>query len=606
MNQLQTITERISKRSAASRATYLTRVNKATHSGTARDRVSCSNLAHAVAAMPVPSKQLLLSDARPNLGIITAYNDMLSAHQPYEHYPPLLRQLATELGGHAQVAGSVPAMCDGITQGQAGMDLSLFSRDVIAMAAAVGLSHNVYDGVIYLGICDKIVPGLLIAAATFGHLPAIFIPSGPMPTGNISNKQKAAVRQAHASGKASRDELLASEMQSYHSHGTCTFYGTANTNQMLLELMGLMLPGASFANPDSDLRLRLTRAAVARAMSNSQARLRFADIVNVKSLVNAMVGLLASGGSTNSAMHLLVCAAAAGIQITWEDYSDLAQSVPLLARIYPNGTADVNQFDAAGGINALIAELLAAGLLHKEVTTIVGSDLTAYAKRPQPQGKTDLCWQPAKSCDNNIIRSVNNPFAARGGLQMLSGNLGQAIIKTSAVDPKHQRLSAPAQVFDSQEAYMQAYAQGECSKNHVAVVRFQGPRANGMPELHKLMPLLGELQDAGYSVALVTDGRLSGASGKVPAAIHLVPEASTGGLLAKLQDGDMVHLDTATGRLEVDAARDIAARQPASQPTAQDFGCGRELFTTFRSQVNSASMGASLFKDFGLEAKGSG
>jgi len=599
---IEAVTRRIINRSAATRANYLARMADARFQGKAREGVSCSNLAHALAGMPGKDKELLLTDARPNLGIITSYNDMLSAHQPYELYPPLLRRLAAECGGAAQVAGSVPAMCDGVTQGQPGMELSLFSRDLIAMAGAIGLSHNVYDGVIFLGVCDKIVPGLLITAATFGHLPAIFIPSGPMPSSAISNQEKAHVRQAYASGKAGRDQLLTSEMQSYHSPGTCTFYGTANTNQMLLELMGLMLPGASFANPDSDLRARLTRAAVNRAIANARDRLRTADMISEKSLVNAMVGLLASGGSTNSAMHLIVIAAAAGIQIKWEDYAELSTHVPLLARVYPNGKADVNQFDAAGGIGALVGELLSAGLLHEEVPTVAGSGMKTYADRLEPDGATGLRRTRATISDNDILRSVASPFARRGGLEVLHGNLGQAIMKTSAVAPEHQRIKAPAMVFDSQEAFIAAYKKGECNRDLVAVVRFQGPSANGMPELHKLMPILGVLQDKGYSVALVTDGRLSGASGKVAAAIHLTPEAAKGGLLVKLRDGDQILLDGVEGRLEASNVKQIQARKPAIAPHRRDSGCGRELFAQFRAQVSHAGLGASQFGDFGLGA----
>ena len=590
------VTARIAARSRGNRAAYLARIGTARQTKPGRSKLGCANQAHGFAACGAGDKSALAGDVVPSLGIVTAYNDMLSAHQPYEHYPELLRDAARQAGGVAMVAGGVPAMCDGITQGEAGMELSLFSREVIALATAVSLSHNTFDAAVFLGICDKIVPGLFIGAAAFGHLPCVFIPSGPMTSG-LPNDEKAKIRQLFAEGKVGRAALLEAESQAYHGPGTCTFYGTANTNQMMMEVMGLHLPGAAFVNPGTPLREALTRAAVARALGLTALgtnHLPLGEMINEKSFVNAVVALHASGGSTNHTLHLIAMAAGLGIVLTWRDFADLAAVTPLLARIYPNGRADVNHFHAAGGTGFLIRELLSAGLLHPDARTIMG-DLTAYTQEPFLENGA-LSWReaPAQSGDESVLRGAGSPFQPTGGLHMLTGDLGEAVIKTSAVAPERHIIEAPAAVFHSQEEVQAAFKSGALNRDVVVVVRFQGPKANGMPELHKLMPPLGVLQDKGFKIALVTDGRLSGASGKVPAAIHVTPEALDGGPIARVQTGDIVRLDAVTGTLTVLA--DLAARPPAiADLAAMHEGSGRELFAGFRHLVGSAAHGASIF-----------
>jgi phosphogluconate dehydratase len=568
--------------------------------GPRRASLSCGNLAHAAAACSAQEKKLYAKGGGPNIGIVTAYNDMLSAHQPLKDYPDLIKAALAPLGATAQVAGGVPAMCDGVTQGMAGMDLSLFSRDVIALSTAIALSHNVFDAAILLGVCDKIVPGLFIGAARFGHLPILFLPAGPMPSG-ISNEEKARVRQRHAEGKASRDELLAAESASYHSPGTCTFYGTANSNQMLMEIMGLHLPGSSFINPGTDLRRAFIvetarRAAATTALGDDY--IPFCDIIDERSIVNAIVGLHATGGSTNHAIHLVAMARAAGILIDWTDFSDLSAATPLLARVYPNGSADVNAFEAAGGVAFIIRELIEAGGLHADVMTAMGEGLDLYARSPALKGEA-LSWKPmrAASGDVSILRPARDPFAPTGGLVLLDGPLGRAIIKVSAVKPERRVIEAPAIVFRSQKDLMDRFRAGELNRDFIAVLPFQGPKANGMPELHKLTPPLGVLQDKGFNVALVTDGRMSGASGKVPAAIHLSPEALDGGAIAKVRDGDVIRLDAENGVLDalVDRA-EFAAREPiAFEGEGDRRGTGRELFAGMRAAVTSAESGAMTF-----------
>jgi len=594
------VTERVRARSAVSRSAYLQRMHAARMAGTARGRLSCTNLAHAFASAGADDKTSLRAGRWPNIAIVSAYNDMLSAHQPLERYPALIKQAAREAFAVAQFAGGVPAMCDGVTQGEPGMELSLFSRDVIAMSTAVALSHNTFDAVLCLGVCDKIVPGLLIGALSFGHLPVIFVPAGPMTSG-LPNDEKAKIRQLYAEGKVGRDALLESEVKSYHGPGTCTFYGTANSNQMLMEVMGLHLPGAAFVNPNTPLRDALTSAAAKRvagltALGDDYRPL--AEVIDERAIVNAIVGLHATGGSTNHTIHLIAIARAAGIVIDWDDFAELSSVVPLLARIYPNGKADVNQFHAAGGLAFLIRELLDAGLLHGDVKTMAGDGLGVYAEAPVLDS-AELRWQPAPavSGDLGVLRPAAEPFSAEGGLKRLAGNLGRAVIKTSAVKPEHRIVAAPARVFDSQEALQAAFKRGELNRDFVAVVRFQGPRANGMPELHKLTPPLGVLQDQGYKVALVTDGRMSGASGKVPAAIHVSPECLAGGPLAKVRDGDWIELDAEAGLLRVQVAdAEWLARTPATVDlAANDYGCGRELFAAARQVVGSAEQGATMF-----------
>ena len=598
---IEAITNRIIERSKPTRETYLNRVRAAAKKGPHRSTLSCGNLAHGFAACGVSDKANLAGDVMPNLGIITAYNDMLSAHQPFETFPQMIKQAARDAGGVAQVAGGVPAMCDGVTQGQPGMDLSLFSRDVIAMAAAVGLSHNMFDAAVYLGVCDKIVPGLTIAALTFGHIPAIFIPAGPMTSG-MSNDEKTRIRQLYAEGKIGRAELLDAESKSYHGPGTCTFYGTANSNQMLMEIMGLHTPGASFINPGTPLRDALTREATKQALSITALGNDYraaGEIIDEKSIVNGIIGLHATGGSTNHTIHLIAMAAAAGIKINWHDISELSDQVPLLARVYPNGSADVNHFHAAGGLGFLMRELLDAGILHEDVRTVWGDTLRDYTVEAKLDENGEVKREPviAKSGDEKVLAPFNKAFSADGGLKVLKGNLGSAIIKTSAVKPEYRVVEAPALVFNDQNDLMAAFKAGQLERDFVAVIRFQGPKAVGMPELHKLTTPLGILQNKGFKVALVTDGRMSGASGKIPAAIHVTPEAVDGGLIAKVQDGDMVRLDASKGTLEilVDNA-ELNSRVAATHDlTDSHFGMGRELFAGFRALATRADEGASAF-----------
>ena len=589
------VTDRIRERSADRRAVYLDTIARSAEDGPRRAHLSCGNQAHAYAAMD--DKADMAMTARPNIGIVTAYNDMLSAHQPYETYPALIRRTAHAAGATAQVAGGVPAMCDGVTQGRAGMELSLFSRDVIAMAAGVAMSHDTFDAAVWLGICDKIVPGLVIAAATFGHVPAVFLPGGPMPSG-LPNDEKARVREDFAAGRVGRDKLMEAEMASYHSPGTCTFYGTANSNQMLMEFMGLHLPGASFVNPNTPMRDALTVAGVTRAAQITRLGNDYTPvsaILDERAFVNGMVGLMATGGSTNHIIHLPAMARAAGIVLDLQDFHDLSQVTPLLARVYPNGLADVNHFHAAGGLAYLIGQLLSAGLLHEDVTTVMGQGLGRYATEPR---LTDagIAWVdgPRASLNDKIVRPAADPFAATGGLHTLTGNLGRAVIKVSAVKPDLHVVEARVRVFDDQNRVKAAFQAGEFTEDTVVVVRFQGPRANGMPELHSLTPTLSVLLDRGLRVALVTDGRMSGASGKVPAAIHVTPEAATGGPLARLRDGDLVRVDAVAGTLEC-LEPDFADRTPATyDPDASAHGMGRELFAAFRAHVGPADEGAGI------------
>ncbi|HEY4192392.1 MAG TPA: phosphogluconate dehydratase [Mesorhizobium sp.] len=598
---IEAITERIRERSRISRETYLGRIAEASGRAANRGMLACGNLAHGFAVCSPSEKIALSGDTVPNLGIVTSYNDMLSAHQPFETYPALIKEAAKEAGGIAQVAGGVPAMCDGVTQGQPGMELSLFSRDVIAMAAAIGLSHNMFDAAAFLGVCDKIVPGLAIAALSFGHLPAVFIPAGPMTSG-LPNDEKARVRQLYAEGKVGRAELLAAEAKSYHGPGTCTFYGTANSNQMLMEIMGLHMPGASFVNPGTRLRDALTREATRRALAITALGNAYTPVgrmIDERSVVNGVVGLHATGGSTNHTIHLIAIAAAAGIKLTWQDISDLSEAVPLLARIYPNGLADVNHFQAAGGMGFLIRELLDAGLLHEDVQTVWGEGLRPYAIEATlgADGSVERAPAPRQSGDEKVLAPYAKAFQPSGGLKVLSGNFGHAIIKTSAVKPERRLIEAPARVFDSQHALNDAFKAGSLTGDFIAVIRFQGPKANGMPELHKLTTVLGVLQDRGQKVALVTDGRMSGASGKVPAAIHVTPEALEGGPIGKVRDGDIVRLDAEMGTLEILVpAGDLALRPAATADlSANEFGFGRELFAGFRALVTRADQGAAAF-----------
>ncbi|VAW23901.1 Phosphogluconate dehydratase, partial [hydrothermal vent metagenome] len=568
--------------------------------GVQRGALSCGNLAHGFAACSPSDKAMIAGEDAPNLAIITSYNDMLSAHQPYKDYPDIIKQAARQAKATAQVAGGIPAMCDGVTQGQNGMDLSLFSRDIIAMSSAIALSHNMFDGALYLGICDKIVPGMLIGALAFGHLPAIFVPAGPMASG-LPNDEKAKIRQLFMEGKVGRAELLEAEANSYHSPGTCTFYGTANTNQMLMEIMGLHLPGASFVPPDTPLRDALTRKAVTQLLSLRSTGKNYtpvAQLLDEKALVNGIVGLLATGGSTNLTIHLIAIAAAAGIIITWDDMSELSQSVPLLARIYPNGVADVNHFHAAGGMGFLIRELLEDGYLHNDVKTVLGTGLEKYTREAKlVDGEISYEPVPQISPLPKVLTSTKTPFSTNGGLKELKGNLGNSIIKISAVKPEHRRVKAPAKTFQSQGELMDAFKAGKLTSDMIAVVRFCGPKAIGMPELHKLTPLLGILQDRGLKVALVTDGRMSGASGKVPAAIHLTPEALHGGPIAKIKDGDVLLLDADEGTLTFvgDEEKFNARKAAVCDLSAQHQGMGRELFSSFRQRVGLASDGASIF-----------
>jgi phosphogluconate dehydratase len=597
-DRVRTVTEIIRARSQHGREQYLERMQQARGQKPTRGGLSCTNLAHGFAAADTHDKEQLKHGRWPNIAIVSSYNDMLSAHQPLERYPQLIKLAAREAGAVAQFAGGVPAMCDGVTQGQPGMELSLFSRDVIAMATAVALSHNMFDATLCLGVCDKIVPGLLMGALTFGHLPTIFVPAGPMPSG-MPNKEKVRIRMLFAEGKAGRAELLESEAQSYHSAGTCTFYGTANSNQLLMEVMGLHLPGAAFIPPNTALRDALTSAAARRAAQITALgtqHLPLGRVVDERALVNAIVALLATGGSTNHTIHLVAIARMAGMTITWDDFAELSEVVPLLARIYPNGSADVNHFHAAGGTGFLVRELLDAGLMHADTVTVMGEQgLYAHAQEPwlSPDG---LAWRPAPAVseDLEVLRPVQQPFGPDGGLKLLKGNLGRAVIKTSAVAAPHRTITAPALVFDDQAAVAVAFAAGQLHRDCVVVVRYQGPRANGMPELHQLTPLLTSLQSKGFQVALVTDGRMSGASGAVPAAIHLTPEAANGGLLARVRDGDVMRLDSYHGILEVqvdDAVLQARAVHVADLQ-ANQHGMGRELFSTFRRQAGDAEAGA--------------
>ena len=589
------VTDRIRARSDATRSAYLARIAAAGRAGPARGHLACGNQAHAYAAMG--AQKAALSEARvPNIGIITAYNDMLSAHQPYEDYPRLIRAAAVAVGATAQVAGGVPAMCDGVTQGQPGMELSLFSRDVIALAAGVALSHNTFDASLYLGVCDKIVPGLVMAAATFGHIPAVFVPAGPMPSG-LPNDEKSRVRNLFAEGKASRAELMAAEMASYHGPGTCTFYGTANTNQMLMEFMGLHLPGASFVNPGTPLREALTLQAVRRAAEITALGNDYrpaGEVLDERAFVNGIVGLMATGGSTNLVLHLPAMARAAGVLLDLADFDEISAAVPLMAKVYPNGLADVNHFHAAGGLQFLIGQLLDAGLLHADAKTVAGEGLDAYRDEPKLDAGR-LIWGPGPvtSLNDKILRPAADPFQPTGGLRQLAGNLGRGVIKVSAVAPERHVIEAPARVFHDQEAVKAAFKAGAFTSDTVVVLRFQGPQANGMPELHSLTPLLSVLQERGLKVALVTDGRMSGASGKVPAAIHVSPEAACGGPLALVQDGDVIRLDAVAGTLTTSA--DLSTRSPARPDlAANSHGLGRELFETFRRSVGTSETGAAV------------
>ncbi|WP_137936054.1 phosphogluconate dehydratase [Chitinivorax sp. B] len=594
------VTARVQARSATLRGAYMQRVASARGQGPLRGHLSCTNLAHGFAAAPTGDKILLREIRKANLAIVSAYNDMLSAHQPFEAFPVWIKEAAREVGATAQFAGGVPAMCDGVTQGQPGMELSLFSRDVIAMSTAIALSHNMFDATLCLGVCDKIVPGLLIGALQFGHLPTVFVPAGPMTSG-LSNDEKARIRQLHAAGKLSRDELLEAESKAYHGIGTCTFYGTANSNQMLMEVMGLHLPGAAFVTPGTPLREALTREAArqaARITALGDQYIAVADIVDEKVIVNAIVGLLATGGSTNHTIHLIAIARAAGIVIDWTDFDELSAVVPLLARIYPNGSADVNHFHAAGGMGFLIRELLDAGLMHEDVMTVLGRGLRRYTQEPFLLDG-ELTWRdaPVDSLDADVLRKADAPFSVDGGLKLLQGNLGRSVIKVSAVKPQNRVVHAPAMVFDGQDELLAAYKRGELERDFVAVIRFQGPRANGMPELHKLTPTLANLQDKGFKVALVTDGRMSGASGKVPAAIHVTPECVAGGPLAKVRNGDLVLLDAEQSVLRVDVSEAEWLARDVARPdlTANGFGMGRELFGAFRAAATGAELGGMSF-----------
>ncbi|MEE4204635.1 MAG: phosphogluconate dehydratase [Halieaceae bacterium] len=598
-NTVAAVTDRIRERSRGERGDYLALMARSRSERPHRQQLSCGNLAHGFAACSQQDKDTIRLTESANVGIVTAYNDMLSAHQPYAEYPDIIKGHLRAVGSTAQVAGGVPAMCDGVTQGQIGMELSLFSRDNIAQSTVVALSHHMFDGVVALGICDKIIPGLVMGALRFGHLPTIFIPAGPMPSG-LPNSEKARVRQLFAEGKVGRDELLEAESASYHSPGTCTFYGTANSNQMVMEAMGLQLPGGSFVNPGTPLRDALTRVAceqIARISTRGADPRPLAEIIDERSFVNAIVALLASGGSTNHTIHLIAMARSAGLIIDWDDFAALSAVVPLLARVYPNGQADINHFHAAGGTGFLFRELLSAGLMHTDAGTVWGESFADYVNEPWLDGD-QLSWRPAadKSLDEEVLRPVSRPFAAEGGVRLLTGNLGRGVIKISAVKPEHRRVVAPAVVVDCQQVLADRFAAGELDRDCVVVVRFQGPRANGMPELHKLTPLLGSLQDRGFKVALVTDGRMSGASGKVPAAIHVTPEATLGGPLSRLLDGDMIALDADAGTLNVDLPEEALAQRTQAQPTVDsEQGIGREFFGLFRRAVSTPEAGASVF-----------
>ena len=594
--KLGAVTQKILERSKNSRRDYLTKIAKAAKDGPRRAHLSCGNQAHAYAAMGV-DKSILLEERSPNIGIITAYNDMLSAHQPFETYPAQIKEAARAMGATAQVAAGVPAMCDGVTQGQAGMELSLFSRDTIALAAAIGLSHNTFDAAVFLGVCDKIVPGLVIAAATFGHLPAIFLPAGPMPSG-ISNDEKTEVRKRFADGQCDREELMAAEMASYHGPGTCTFYGTANSNQMLMEFMGLHLPGASFVPPNSDLRDALNIQGTKQVLANTALGENYvptSEILDEKAWVNGIVGLMATGGSTNLVLHIPAMARAAGVILVPQDFADISAIVPLLAKVYPNGLADVNHFHAAGGLPYLISQLLDSGLLHEDVKTVMGLGLRHFGHQAVlADGKVGYSKAPKQSLNQKILRPVDDPFQVSGGLQNLTGNLGTAVIKISAVAEDRRFIEAPAAVFHSQYAVKKAFQSDALNRDVIVVVRYQGPSANGMPELHNLTPFLAIAQDRGFKVALVTDGRMSGASGKVPAAIHLSPEAADGGPIAQIQDGDILRLDAVNGTLETLAENWQDRNIIHPELSENEEGMGRELFSVFRRTIGPASQGAGV------------
>jgi phosphogluconate dehydratase len=598
---ISSVTKKIIDRSTVSRGRYLNKIEAARDNQPKRKALGCASIAHAYAACNAHDKNELRNGSGANLAIVTSYNDMLSAHQPFEYYPEIIRKAAREAGGTAQVAGGVPAMCDGVTQGESGMELSLFSRDVIALSTAVALSHQMFDSSVYLGVCDKIVPGLVIGALSFGHLPAVFIPAGPMTSG-LPNEEKNKIRQLYAQGKVSRAALLEAESQSYHGPGTCTFYGTANSNQMLMEIMGLHLPGSTFINPGTALRDEITKASAKQAIAISTLGNSYTPIGKIydeKAVVNGVVGLLATGGSTNHTMHVVAMAAAAGIALTWDDLAELSKVVPLLTRIYPNGQADVNHFNAAGGMGVLIRELLGAGLLHEDVTTIMGEGLSNYLQEPALKDDGTLVWRESAktSADDNVLRGCADPFQATGGLNVLEGPLGRAVIKSSAIPKDRHVIEAPARIFHSQEELHDAFKANELNRDVIAVVRFQGPKANGMPELHRMTPPLAVSQAKGFRVALVTDGRMSGASGKVPAAIHVTPEAADGGAIAKLIDGDIIRIDVDRGTLEVLVdAKEFAARIPAVKDlSGNEVGVGRELFATFRALAGRADQGASIF-----------
>ncbi len=595
------VTEKIIARSKTSRKNYLEKIERAIDRQPKRRALGCANIAHGFAACGAGDKNALRNASGPNLAIVTSYNDMLSAHQPFEFYPELIRQAARAAGGTAQVAGGVPAMCDGVTQGETGMELSLFSRDVIAMSTAIALSHQMFDACVYLGVCDKIVPGLIIGALAFGHLPAVFIPAGPMTSG-LPNEEKGKIRQLYAQGKVGREALLEAESQAYHGPGTCTFYGTANSNQMLMEIMGLHLPGSTFVNPGTQLRDEITKASAKQAMSISALGNQYTPIGKIydeKAVVNGIVGLLATGGSTNHTMHVVAMAAAAGIALTWDDLAELSKVIPLLTRIYPNGKADVNHFNAAGGMGFMIRELLSSGLLHEDVTTIMGTGLSGYTQEPGLDDAGGLTWREAAkaSGDTSVLRGVSEPFQATGGLNVLEGPLGRAVIKSSSISEDRHIIEAPCRIFHSQEDLAAAFKANELNRDVIAVVRFQGPKANGMPELHRMTPPLAVLQERGYRVALVTDGRMSGASGKVPAAIHVTPEAADGGPIARLIDGDVIRIDANKGTMEVLVdAKEFGGRPLATKDMSDnEQGTGRELFAAFRNLVGRADQGASMF-----------
>ncbi len=598
-NVIEAVTQRIIERSKVSRQKYIDLMRGTMENNPPKKRLSCGNLAHAYAGCGTGDKQTIRLMQSANLGIITAFNDMLSAHQPLETYPNIIKEAARGVGSTAQVAGGVPAMCDGVTQGQAGMELSLFSREVVAMATAVGLTHNMFDGNMFLGVCDKIVPGMLIGALQFGHIPAVFVPAGPMHSG-LPNKEKAKVRQQFAAGEVGEERLLEAETASYHSPGTCTFYGTANTNQMMVEMLGVQLPGSSFVNPNSELRDALTRAAVYKAIANTQSAGTYRplyDVITEKSIVNSIIGLLATGGSTNHTLHIVAVAKAAGIDVTWEDMDELSRATPLLARVYPNGQADVNDFQNAGGMAYLVKELRLGNLLNEDVVNIMGEGLESYEIEPSLNDKGEATWDApfTDSKDTEVLRPFTAPFDKEGGLRVLNGNIGKGVIKISAVAPENRKVEAPCIVFESQHDLIAAFKRGELEKDFVAVVRFQGPSANGMPELHKMTPPLGLLQDKGFKVALVTDGRMSGASGKVPAAIHMSPEAICGGPLNKVQTGDVIHFDADAGIVELKVSAEEFAARECAVATIEPQNLGRNLFDGFRSLAGISQKGASVF-----------